>query len=61
MLQKFGRLDRINAAAVSAHYGSVSVVTFVTAIEILPASGLSAEGYMVAVMALMETPPALRP
>jgi uncharacterized protein len=37
------------------------VVTFVTAIEILPASGLSAEGYMVAVMALMETPPALRP
>ncbi|MDF1600256.1 sodium-dependent bicarbonate transport family permease [Mesorhizobium sp. YIM 152430] len=56
MLQKFGRIDRINAAAVSAHYGSVSVVTFVTAVEILPASGLSAEGYMVAVMALMETP-----
>lgn len=51
-----GRLDRTNAGAVAAHYGSVSVVTFVTGIEVLKAVGLPPEGYMVAVMALMEAP-----
>jgi uncharacterized protein len=56
LLTTFGRLDRVNAAAVSAHYGSVSVVTFVTAVEILGRQGLGPAGYMVAVLALMETP-----
>ncbi|MFN3546859.1 MAG: sodium-dependent bicarbonate transport family permease [Mesorhizobium sp.] len=56
MLRRFGGLDRINAAAVSAHYGSVSVVTFVAGVEILSTSGLPPQGYMVAVLALMETP-----
>jgi hypothetical protein len=56
MLRRFGRLDRINAAAVSAHYGSVSVVTFVAGVEVLSSSGLPPQGYMVAVLALMETP-----
>jgi hypothetical protein len=41
---------------VAAHYGSVSVVTFVTAVELLTGQGLSPAGYMVAVLALMETP-----
>lgn len=56
LLTKLGRMDRVNSAAVSAHYGSVSVVTFVTAAEILSRGGLSPAGYMVAVLALMETP-----
>jgi hypothetical protein len=34
----------------------VSVVTFVAASEILTKQGLGAAGYMVAVLALMETP-----
>lgn len=55
-LRTFGRLDSINAAAVSAHYGSVSVVTFVTGFEVLTTGGLPPAGYMVAVLALMETP-----
>lgn len=55
-LKTFGRLDRINAGAVAAHYGSVSVVTYVTAVEILNLSGLPPAGYMVAVLAAMETP-----
>lgn len=55
-LRRLGRLDGINAAAVAAHYGSVSVVTFVTGLEILAARGLAPGGYMVAVLALMETP-----
>lgn len=56
VLKGFGRLDRINAGAVAAHYGSVSVVTFVTAVEILEAQSKPPGGYMVAVMAAMETP-----
>lgn len=56
MLRKAGGLDRVNAAAVAAHYGSVSVVTFVTGSEILAALDLPPAGYMVAVMAAMETP-----
>ncbi len=48
--------DAINAGSIAAHYGSVSVVTFVTAVELLRGSGLESSGYMVAVMALMETP-----
>ena len=55
-LRSFGRLGRIDAGAVSAHYGSVSVVTFVTGSEILSALGMPAAGFMVAVLALMETP-----
>ncbi|MEM7288876.1 MAG: sodium-dependent bicarbonate transport family permease [Pseudomonadota bacterium] len=56
VLRGFGRLDPANAGAVAAHYGSVSVVTFVTGQEVLTASGLAPAGYMVAVLALMETP-----
>ena len=56
LLRGLGRLDQINAGAVAAHYGSVSVVTFVTASEIIAASGMDVAGYMVAVLAVMETP-----
>jgi len=56
LLTRFGGLSRIDAGAVAAHYGSVSVVTFVTAQELLTNQGLGPAGYMVAVLALMETP-----
>ena len=56
LLKGFGKLDQLNAGAVAAHYGSVSVVTFVTAVEIFELRGTPPGGYMVAVMAAMETP-----
>ena len=56
LLRSFAKLDRLNAGAVAAHYGSVSIVTFVTASDALIRSGMAPAGYMVAVMALMETP-----
>lgn len=56
LLRSIGKLSKVDAGAVAAHYGSVSVVTFVTAIELLTGEGLSPAGYMVAVLALMETP-----
>ena len=56
LLRAFGKLDAIDAGAVAAHYGSVSVVTFVTAVELLSGQGMRPDGFMVGVMALMETP-----
>ncbi len=56
ILTTVGRLDPTNAGAIAAHYGSISAVTFVTTIEFLNQAGAPFEGFMVAVMALMETP-----
>ena len=56
VLRALAGLDRLNAGAVAAHYGSVSVVTYVTAVEILQLRGMPPAGYMVAVLAAMETP-----
>ncbi|GAA4272667.1 sodium-dependent bicarbonate transport family permease [Aquimarina gracilis] len=45
-----------NAGAIAAAYGSVSAVTFVTAVSFLEMEGIAFGGHMVAVMALMEAP-----
>ncbi len=49
-------MDRVDAAAVAAHYGSISIVTFVAATSVLEGRLIDAEGYMVAVAAAMEAP-----
>lgn len=56
VLRRFGRLDPANAAAIAAHYGSISAVTFVTAQGFLARLDVPTSGSMVAVMALMESP-----
>lgn len=56
LLRATTRIDDATRAAVAAHYGSISVVTFVAATEVLKAQAIAFDGYMVAVMALMETP-----
>lgn len=56
LLRRFAGLSRVDAAACAGHYGSVSVVTFVTGVEVLTSGGMPPAGYMVAVLALMETP-----
>lgn len=45
-----------NAGAIAAAYGSVSAVTFVTAVTFLEIQKIEFSGYMVAIMALMEAP-----
>ncbi|MGA1414116.1 MAG: sodium-dependent bicarbonate transport family permease, partial [Candidatus Kapaibacteriota bacterium] len=45
-----------DSIAIASAYGSVSAVTFVTAVSYLEAKQLSLHGHMVAVMALMESP-----
>lgn len=50
------RVGVSNAAAIAAAYGSVSAVTFVTAVSFLEIVQIEFGGHMVAVMALMEAP-----
>lgn len=50
------KLDIPTSAAVSAHYGSISMVTFVTASNFLEVNKVSYAGYIVAILALMEAP-----
>ena len=50
------KLNVYNAGAIAAAYGSVSAVTFVTAVTYLESQQLLLHGYMVAIMALMESP-----
>ncbi len=56
LLQKTTRLDKVTSAAVAAHYGSISLVTFVTATSFLKKLQIEYDGYIVAVLALMEAP-----
>jgi hypothetical protein len=50
------KLSISNAAAVAASYGSVSAVTFVSAVSFLEMQSMHSDGHMIAVMALMEFP-----
>lgn len=49
-------LSRVDAAAMAAHYGSVSVVTFAVASAYLAAQGVSAEPHAALWVAIMEAP-----
>ena len=50
------KLSIEDSGAIAATYGSVSAVTFVTAVSFLEIQNLTFSGYMVAVMAIMEAP-----
>ncbi len=50
------KLDIYDAAAIAATYGSISAVTFITAGAFLTELGINFDGYMVAALALMESP-----
>ncbi len=50
------KLDGFNAAAIAATYGSISAVTFITAETFLESQKLPYDGFMVAALALMESP-----
>jgi hypothetical protein len=54
LLRKF--LNGFDAAAIAATYGSVSAVTFITAVQYLDHHSIAYGGHMAAAMALMESP-----
>lgn len=52
--RRLGGFDISNAAAIAAHYGSVSTATFFASMSFATAMGTPAEGTMAAMVALME-------
>lgn len=56
LLKKLVHLDSANAGAVAAHYGSVSAVTFSAVLAFLEIGKVPVEGFMPALLAVMEAP-----
>jgi len=50
------KVNPMDAAAISAHYGSVSAGTFLTAIAYLDSAGVDYESYPLIMLAVMESP-----
>ena len=55
-LKRLVRLDRVNAAAIAAHYGSVSVVTFAAGVAWLEARSIPFEPHLALFLAVLEVP-----
>ena len=55
-LKRLVRLDRVNAAAIAAHYGSVSVVTFAAGVAWLEARAIPFEPHLALFLAVLEVP-----
>ncbi|MEI6194534.1 MAG: sodium-dependent bicarbonate transport family permease [Verrucomicrobiota bacterium] len=56
LLRYGGKLSAVDAAAIAAHYGSVSAVTFIAATNYLKAINQPFESYATAFLAVMESP-----
>ena len=56
ILRFLGRLNNFDAAAIAAHYGSVSVVTFAVGLAFVTKRGVTYEEYMPLFVALLEVP-----
>ena len=56
LLKKLVQLDAANAGAIAAHYGSVSAVTFSAVLAFLEIGKVPVEGFMPALLAVMEAP-----
>lgn len=56
VLRRIGRFNTTDAAAIAAHYGSVSAVTFIAATQFVLAQGLKPEGFMPTLLMLLESP-----
>lgn len=54
--RRAGRLGVADAAALAAHYGSVSAVTFIASLSFLQSISEPVEGYMPALVAVLEVP-----
>ena len=56
LVRMLAKLPRADAAAIAGCYGSISIVTFVAATQMLGDGGANYEGYLVAAAAAMEAP-----
>lgn len=55
-LRRLAGLSIVDAAALAAHYGSVSAVTFLAVLVYLDRAGIGYEPYVTALLAIMEVP-----
>lgn len=53
---KMGRFSRTDAASLAAHYGSVSAVTFIAAVSFAETQKIETEGFLPALVAVLEIP-----
>ena len=56
LMRKIGRFTQIDAAALAAHYGSVSAVTFIASNQFVTSLGHQAEGFMPTLVTMLESP-----
>jgi len=54
LFRKTAKLDITNAAALAAHYGSVSAVTFTVLLSTLDSQGIAYEGFVSGLLAVLE-------
>ena len=54
--RNLGKFSPIDSAAIAAHYGSVSAVTFIAATQFASAMGAKPEGFMPTLLTLLESP-----
>lgn len=50
------KIKRVDAGSIAAHYGSVSAVTFATALAFIESTGNTYENYMMTLMVVLEVP-----
>lgn len=56
ILRRFGKFRRPDAAAIAAHYGSVSAVTYAIVLTYLEHAGVTYEAYTTVLLVLLEIP-----
>jgi len=56
VLRRLAKFSVADAASLAAHYGSVSAVTFIAVVSYLERAEIPHEGFMTAILALMEAP-----
>jgi uncharacterized protein len=56
IVRTIGRMSVADSAAIAAHYGSVSAVTFIASMAFLDAVGVAYEGFMPTLVAILEVP-----
>jgi hypothetical protein len=56
LMRIVGRFSQVDSAALAAHYGSVSAVTFIAAVQFVHSMGATTEGYLPTLLTLLESP-----
>ncbi|MGF1657216.1 MAG: sodium-dependent bicarbonate transport family permease [Verrucomicrobiales bacterium] len=56
VLKKLGRFSGVDSAALAAHYGSTSVITFAVALNVLQRQEVEYESFMVVLLVILEIP-----